>query len=129
MPGEAVEKEMTCIVCPNGCRLAVRRAGDQITVKGNLCPKGIHFARDELTHPARSLTTTVRILGAALPVLSARLGGNTGAQVRAQAGALSGYVLDSLRGLREALQYHQGDNRLAGVEERTDGLLHTEERL
>lgn len=75
MPGEAVEKEMTCIVCPNGCRLAVRRAGDQITVKGNLCPKGVQFARDELTHPVRSLTTTVRILGAALPVLPVRTDG------------------------------------------------------
>ena len=38
----------------------------------------------------------------ALPVLIARLGGNTGAQFRAQAGALSGYVLDSLRGLEGA---------------------------
>ncbi len=68
-------------------------------------------------------------VGAALPVLIARLGGNTGAQFRAQAGALSGYVLDSLRGLREVLQYHQGENRLAGLEERTEGLLHTEERM
>ena len=68
-------------------------------------------------------------MGAALPVLIARLGGNTGAQFRAQAGALSGYVLDSLRGLREVLQYHQGENRLAGLEERTEGLLHTEERM
>ena len=57
------------------------------------------------------------------------VGGNAGAQFRAQAGALSGYVLDSLRGLREVLQYHQGENRLAGLEERTEGLLHTEERM
>ena len=42
---------------------------------------------------------------------------------------MSGYVLDSLRGLREVLQYHQGENRLAGLEERTEGLLHTEERM
>ena len=75
MPGEAVEKEMTSIVCPNGCRLAVRRAGDEITVKGNLCPKGSSLQGTELTHPVRSLTTTVRILGAALPVLPVRTRG------------------------------------------------------
>ena len=82
-------------------------------------------------HPLLGLLAAAAYLtvGAALPVLIARLGGNTGAQFRAQAGALSGYVLDSLRGLREVLQYHQGENRLAGLEERTEGLLHTEERM
>ena len=40
-----------------------------------MCPKGVQFARDELTHPVRSLTTTVRILGAALPVLPVRTDG------------------------------------------------------
>ena len=82
-------------------------------------------------HPLLGLLAAAAYLtvGAALPVLIARLGGNTGAQFRAQAGALSGYVLDSLRGLREVLQYHQGENRLAGLEERSEGLLHTEERM
>ena len=70
-------------------------------------------------HPLLGLLAAAAYLtvGAALPVLIARLGGNTG------------YVLDSLRGLREVLQYHQGENRLAGLEERTEGLLHTEERM
>ena len=68
----------------------------------------------------RGLTMTAQFhhhhltVGAALPVLIARLGGNTGAQFRAQAGALSGYVLDSLRGLREVLQYHQAKTAWQG---------------
>ncbi|MDR0883601.1 MAG: DUF1667 domain-containing protein [Oscillospiraceae bacterium] len=51
--------EMICIVCPNGCRLEVTGTGDDITVTGALCPKGVDFAHTELTAPLRSLTSTV----------------------------------------------------------------------
>lgn len=50
---------ITCIVCPNGCRLTVENEGGEITVNGALCKKGIEFAKTELTNPMRSLTTTV----------------------------------------------------------------------
>jgi CxxC motif-containing protein len=36
---------------------------------GNKCLKGIHFAKTELTSPARSLTTTVRTSFPEMPVL------------------------------------------------------------
>lgn len=75
MPGETPVKEMTCIVCPCGCRLSARWVEGEVRVSGNLCPRGAQFAREELTHPARSLTTTVRIEGAALPVLPVRTDG------------------------------------------------------
>jgi CxxC motif-containing protein len=33
--------------------------GEEIKVAGNLCPKGVDFAKAEMTAPMRSLTTTV----------------------------------------------------------------------
>ena len=59
-------KELICIVCPNGCRLQVDEAnGYQVT--GNTCPRGADYGRNELLHPTRVLTGTVRLHGASLP--------------------------------------------------------------
>lgn len=59
------QRLMTCILCPNGCELSVQWEGEPsaeaMTVEGNLCPKGISYAVDELTHPQRTLTTSVRV--------------------------------------------------------------------
>ncbi len=51
-------KNLICIVCPNSCHLTV----DETTLKvtGNQCLRGVQFATAELTHPMRTLTTTVR---------------------------------------------------------------------
>ena len=51
-------KEMTCIVCPRGCRLTI---DDDMNVTGNSCPRGKNYAISELTHPVRMVTTTVRV--------------------------------------------------------------------
>lgn len=51
-------KEMTCIVCPRGCRL---RIDDEMNVFGNSCPRGEKYAISELTHPVRMITSTVRV--------------------------------------------------------------------
>lgn len=56
-------KEMICIICPRGCRLKVAEDG---TITGNQCLRGIRYAQDELTHPMRNLTTTVRLKSARL---------------------------------------------------------------
>lgn len=56
---EQTVKEMTCIVCPNGCRLTVTADGENITVTGNICKKGEQFAREEMTHPMRTISSTV----------------------------------------------------------------------
>lgn len=52
-------REMTCIVCPNGCRLTVTCHGEELSVTGNLCKKGEQFAREEMTHPMRTISSTV----------------------------------------------------------------------
>lgn len=51
--------ELTCIICPNGCRMRVETADGKITVTDNLCKKGAQFAESELLHPTRSITSTV----------------------------------------------------------------------
>lgn len=50
-------KELICIVCPRGCHLKV---DDEMNVTGNFCPRGAKYAINELTHPTRTLTTTVK---------------------------------------------------------------------
>lgn len=54
-------KEMICINCPLGCNLTVTRDGEKITVVGNTCPRGERYAVSELTHPTRTLTTTMSV--------------------------------------------------------------------
>ena len=56
-------RELTCIVCPKGCRLKVDET-QNLRVSGNSCPRGEEYARAELTSPTRALTSTVRIEGA-----------------------------------------------------------------
>lgn len=51
-------KELICITCPRGCHLKV---DDEFNVTGNFCPRGATYAKAELTHPVRTLTSTVVI--------------------------------------------------------------------
>ena len=63
-------KELTCIICPRGCHLVV---DENLNVTGNNCPRGAIYAKNELTHPTRTLTSTVRVISeteVALPVKS-----------------------------------------------------------
>ena len=67
-------KELVCIICPRGCRLSVDEENDY-AVTGNACPRGAEYAKNELTDPRRTLTSTVVIAGAAIrrcPVKSDR---------------------------------------------------------
>lgn len=67
------EKVITCITCPIGCDIVVRGEGDAIEhMAGNRCERGEAYARNEFAHPARILTTTVRLEGADSPLLPVR---------------------------------------------------------
>lgn len=68
-------KEIICITCPNGCRMQAEMQEGTLILSGNLCPRGEGFARAELTHPTRSLTTTVRTVFPDVPVLPVRTEG------------------------------------------------------
>ena len=55
-------KEVICICCPKGCHLQVDEQNDY-AVTGNGCPNGIAYGKEELTHPTRIITSTVRAEG------------------------------------------------------------------
>ena len=57
-----------CITCPKGCHLSVDEE-NEYAVTGNSCPRGAEYGRNELLHPVRVVTSTVRIDGATLPRL------------------------------------------------------------
>jgi len=69
-------KRMTCILCPNGCELEARYTAapspESILVEGNLCPKGIDYAVEELTDPKRTLTTSVLVRHGVQPQTSVK---------------------------------------------------------
>ena len=54
-------KELTCVVCPAGCRVTVilDDAGKVTDVQGHTCKRGKIYAESEVTHPVRTLTSTV----------------------------------------------------------------------
>ncbi|MBP5418016.1 MAG: FAD-dependent oxidoreductase [Clostridiales bacterium] len=58
--GDAAVQRMTCIICPRGCTLTVT-LGDDPKVTGNACPRGEAYAIAEISHPMRTLTTTIRV--------------------------------------------------------------------
>jgi len=70
------KKQITCILCPNGCVLDVTYSGEPsaetISVEGNLCPRGVGYAIEELTSPKRALTTSVLVNGGSEPLVSVR---------------------------------------------------------
>ncbi len=60
-------KELTCIVCPQGCRITAQMDGGSVTgITGNWCKRGERYALAELTDPRRTLTTTMRVRGGGL---------------------------------------------------------------
>lgn len=57
-------KELTCIGCPMGCTVTVELEDGAISaVSGNSCPHGKEYAEKELTHPERTVTTTIPVDG------------------------------------------------------------------
>ena len=82
-------------------------------------------------HPLLGIVAAVAYVtvGLALPFLISRSTGDAGKRFRAGAGSLSGFVLDSLRGLREILQYRRGAQRLEELDARTAALSDTERQL
>ncbi|MBE6933285.1 MAG: DUF1667 domain-containing protein [Ruminococcaceae bacterium] len=53
-----------CITCPKGCHLTVDE--ETLEVRGNSCERGVEYGRNELTHPVRMITSTVKLSGGRL---------------------------------------------------------------
>ena len=60
--------ELICITCPKGCHLKVDEENGY-AVTGNSCPRGAVYGKSELLHPVRTITSTVRVEGGAIPRL------------------------------------------------------------
>ncbi|MDL2224604.1 DUF1667 domain-containing protein [Eubacteriales bacterium OttesenSCG-928-M02] len=57
-------RRMTCIVCPIGCTIAVKRnRRGEMVITGNKCPRGLAYAKEEMTDPRRNITSLVRVAG------------------------------------------------------------------
>ena len=69
------------------------------------------------------------VVGIIIPLITSRLSGDDGMKFRSKSGELAGFVLDSLRGLSETLQYGQGEKRMAQMNAQTDALSRDEERM
>ncbi|MCL2801165.1 MAG: DUF1667 domain-containing protein [Treponema sp.] len=55
---------LTCIVCPIGCALAV----ESMSVTGNKCARGKDYALEEITAPKRTVTATASCSKGRVPV-------------------------------------------------------------
>lgn len=60
--------ELICITCPKGCHLTVDEKNG-FAVTGNACPRGEAYGKNELQHPVRVVTSTVRLTGGTAPRL------------------------------------------------------------
>jgi len=57
-----MEREFICIICPNGCRIKVDYEGTNIkNIKGDECPKGKEYVKNEITNPLRVFTGSVLV--------------------------------------------------------------------
>ncbi len=86
-----------------GCQITVTLEDGKVTdITGNTCPRGAEYAGNEVTHPVRTVTSTARVTGGALPVVPVK----TSADVPKES------VFDVMRaiaGVTAAAPVHIGD--------------------
>ena len=69
------------------------------------------------------------VVGIAVPWVSSKASGTGGREVRDAIGSMNAFVLDSLRGLRETLQFGRACDRAQELSNRMDSLILVEARL
>lgn len=83
---------LICIGCPLGCPLTVEMEGNEVkSVSGNTCPRGDAYAKKELTNPTRIVTSTVRVAGGKLAMVS----------VKTQSDIPKGKIFDCVKALKD----------------------------
>lgn len=67
-------KEIVCIVCPNGCKMnvVINETNKVVLVENALCKNGEGYATDEIQCPKRSLTSTIKVIGGDIQLVSVR---------------------------------------------------------
>ena len=67
------KRNLICIGCPMGCSLVVTMEHDEvISVEGDTCKRGAVYGRKEVTNPTRIVTSTVRVTGGSISVVSVK---------------------------------------------------------
>ncbi len=83
---------LICIGCPLGCPLTVEMEGNEVkSVAGNTCPRGDAYAKKELTNPTRIVTSTVRVAGGRLAMVS----------VKTESDIPKGKIFDCVKALKD----------------------------
>ncbi len=102
-------RDLICIGCPMGCMMTVSMEnGEVVSVTGNTCKRGDVYARKEVTNPTRIVTSSVRVTGGVLPVVS----------VKTREDIPKGKIKDCMKALEQvtvAAPIHIGDVLLADV--------------
>lgn len=68
------------------------------------------------------------IIGVVMPVCISKASKDYGRKFRDKSGSLGSFVLENLRGLKEVIQYGNGEDRIRTMNEKTDDLLKTDAR-
>lgn len=70
-------RRVVCVLCPLGCKIRIEldEKGNILSIKGNRCPRGEGYAKDEMKNPKRVVTTSVRVLDGELPLASVKTNG------------------------------------------------------
>lgn len=67
------EKEITCIVCPIGCKILVKTDKRKVDIcAGNKCKRGVEYAINEAIDPRRMLTTSIYVTDGEWPLASVK---------------------------------------------------------
>lgn len=68
-----MKKTITCIGCPMGCAVTATIENGEVTeVTGQTCARGEKYARTEVVHPMRTVTSTVAVDGGELSMVSVK---------------------------------------------------------
>lgn len=65
-----MDRIITCINCPVGCRMTVQlsESGSFLSVSGNTCPRGAKYAEQECVAPLRTITAVIPVPGSSVPL-------------------------------------------------------------
>ncbi len=68
-----MKRKFVCIVCPNSCHVEVEYHGREIQkLHGVECQKGRDFIQNEIRHPLRVLTGSVKVRNGAFALVSVK---------------------------------------------------------
>ena len=70
-----ITKDIICITCPQGCIIKVSgdpAKGEIASCEGFKCKRGKTYAENEFIRPLRILTSSVKVEGAAVPLVAVR---------------------------------------------------------